>query len=167
MSDSPRNSARPRKSRIWSTRRARWLLNFYPPFLFNRVVVRSIAEDWRSLELTIERSLLNKNLNGTTFGGSISAAADPIHAILFDQALVRRKVPAVAWTKRLTVRFVRPAKTRLRARFELGPSDLDDAARDLAAAGRFERTYEVSAVDLEGLPCAQIEVQVHLRGIAP
>lgn len=143
------------------------MLNLYPPFLFNRIVIRSIAEDWHALELTIERSRLNKNLNGTTFGGSISAAADPIHAILFDQTFARRGQAIRAWTKSSRVDFLRPATARLHTRFELGPGDVDDAIEALDATERFERTYTVEASNPDGEVCARIEVLVHLRRPTP
>ncbi len=149
--------------RLWSTRRARLILNLYPPFLFNRVVVREIAADWTRLDLTVERSILNKNLNGTTFGGSIAAAADPIHAILYWQALAQLGTPSAAWTKRTAIRFRSPATTRLALRFFVPAADIEQARQSLESEGRFERTYEVEARDTQGTLCAQIETLVHLR----
>lgn len=158
-------SGRPPKA--WSPRRARWTLNLYPPFLANRIVVRRIAPDWRSLDLTVERSLLNRNLNGTTFGGSLSSAADPIHAVLFWQALARRGQACRAWTKSLSVQFLRPAASRVSIRFEIPAEDVEEASAAVAAGKRFERSYVVSAIDEEGVSCTRQEIGVHVRGKTP
>ena len=149
--------------KVWSARRARWSLNVYPPFLFNRIVVRRVAEDFTELDMTVERSLLTRNLQGTTFGGSIYAAADPIYAVMLWQVMARDGLFVHAWTKSAQVRFLKPARTRLALEFRLASADLERARTDLAEGGRHEATFVIEPRDRDGSPCARVETLVHLR----
>ena len=68
----------------------RFVLNAYPPFVLNRIRITSIAEGYRACRVKIKRSFLNRNMNGTTFGGALFSAADPFYAILYWQIFERK-----------------------------------------------------------------------------
>jgi acyl-coenzyme A thioesterase PaaI-like protein len=149
--------------RVLSERAVWWMLNLFPPHLLGRIRIREVGRDCRSAKVTVRRSLLNRNLNGTTFGGTIFSAADGIHAVLLWQALARRGNDVEAWLRRASVEYRKPAATDLRLEFELTEADLDDAVDALAREGRFRRTFEIEARDADGEVCAVLRPEVYLR----
>ena len=57
----------------------KWILNLFPPLLFNRISIKSISEDFKQVHVQIRYSWMNKNFNRTIFGGTISSAIDPTY----------------------------------------------------------------------------------------
>ncbi len=157
------------RPRTLSPRQARWLLNLYPPFLFNRIRVRDVAPDFRRFRLEVAKSLVTRNLNGTTFGGSIYSAADPIYALMYWQIFAHRGQALRVWTRTATIRFLRPAASRLTLEFRIPENELDEVTALLDGDGRepVTRTYATAAVDAEGRTCAQIETEIYLRRRGP
>lgn len=149
--------------RIWSARRMRWLLRFYPPLCFQRVVPVWIADDFRAARMRVRRSLLTRNLNGTTFGGTIYAAADPLFALLYWQALARRGVATRSWLMAARAQYRQPAATGLALDFALSAADLDAAEAELRRRGKAVRIHRVEARDERGMVCAELELVTFLR----
>ena len=146
-----------------SPRKVRWMLNLYPPFLFQRVRLATVSPDFRSALVEVRRSLFNRNLHGTTFGGSIYSAADPIAAVLYWQIFAHAGERVESWLAGARVAFRKPAASHLRMRFEISEDDLSAVRAALAREGRARRVHRVEAVDREGEVCAEIETEVYLR----
>lgn len=157
-----RDPNEPEPPRVLTARKVRWLLNLYPPLFFHRARVRRVAPECDACTVEVLRSLWTRNLNGTTFGGAIYSAADPIYAVLYWQVFARRGRALRVWTSGAEVRFVRPATSTLQLEFALDPAVLEETERELDAAGRCRRTHRVEARDREGALCAEILTEVHL-----
>lgn len=52
------------------------MLNLYPPMFFMRARVTHLAEDFSRCTVVVRRSLLTRNLHGSTFGGAVFSGAD-------------------------------------------------------------------------------------------
>jgi acyl-coenzyme A thioesterase PaaI-like protein len=158
-------SAPPRKlhPKRWSPRRLRWVLNLYPPFLLQRIVVRSVSDDYRDVVVRVRRSPLNFNLAGTTFGGSLYSAADPLHALMYWQSFAQAGQRVEAWTRGAEIRFRRPANRHVDLHFHLEPEDLERARAALEQTGRFDATHPVRALDPDGEVCVEFQVAVTLK----
>jgi acyl-coenzyme A thioesterase PaaI-like protein len=154
--------SRPRP-RVIGERQGKWLLNLYPPFVFGRIRVLDIGPGYRTCRVRIAKSLLTRNLNGTTFGGTIFSAADPFHALMYWQVFARRGRRVQVWLRRARIDYRKPAATPLVLEFTLGDPDVDEAEAALDRDGRFRRTFETAAVDRSGAVCATIETEVDLR----
>ena len=141
----------------------RWALNLYPPFLLQRIVVRSVSDDYRSVVVRVRRSPLNFNLAGTTFGGSLYSAADPMHALMYWQSFAQSGQPIEAWTRAAEIRFRRPANRHVDLHFHLEPEDLERARAALQETGRFDATHPVRALDPAGELCFEAQVAVTLK----
>lgn len=141
----------------------RLMLNAFPPLLFNRIAIVHLAPDFRHLTVRIRASLLNRNLQGTLFGGTIFSAADPYYAILYWQLMQHRGLLSEAWLKSAAIDYHQPGKTDLMLHFRLTDTDVTDAERALKQTGKFERWHEVEAHDTHGEVCATIRTLVHLR----
>ncbi len=154
---------RERTPRIFSERQLRWILNLYPPLLFQRVRVTEVGRGCRSCRVEVRRSLLTRNLNGTTFGGAIFSAADPFYALLYWQAFARMGHRVRTWLKSGRIRYLQPARTRLTLEFELTDEHVERALRTLEHEGRYECWHTTRAVDTRGVICAEIDTEVYLR----
>jgi acyl-coenzyme A thioesterase PaaI-like protein len=142
---------------------ALWLLRLYPPLLFAGVTAWELSSDFRRCTVRVRRSLLNRNLNGTIFGGAIAAAADPIHSILYWQALALEGRAVEAWLASVQIDYRKPGRSALELEFVLEEADLDAARRALDAEGRFRGRHRVEAIDRTGEVCAVIESGIYLR----
>src|SRR3990170_2253173 len=98
-------------------RHARWLLrlmNFYPPFLGAGIRVRVIADSPLAFEARLKLRWWNRNYVGTHFGGGLYTLCDAF----FMHILIEELGPGfVVWDKAATIRFRRPGRGTVRARF--------------------------------------------------
>ena len=152
-----------RRPRRLSPRALRWLMNLYPPLLFAGVRWRAVSEDCLQARIVVLRRLLNRNLNGTLFGGAISSAADPALGILLWQALARRGRAVEGWTARFEVEFLRPGRSDLTLDLAVAPSELEAIEASLAATGRGELESVVEARDTQGEVCARFRIVTVVR----
>ena len=67
------------------------------------------------------------------------------------------------WDKAATIRFKKPGRSTLHARFTLDQEELRRIQEELAQAGSVDRIYEVDLTDEEGAVCATVEKTIHIR----
>lgn len=142
---------------------AKWMLNLFPPWLVQGIRVESIDRNFRTCRVRVRRTLLTANLNGTTFGGAIFAAADPVYAVLYWQVFAHRGRQVQAWLRQAAIRYTKPATSALTLEFAVTDADVADADAALETEGRFARTHRVVAIDASGAPCAEIDTELYLR----
>lgn len=138
----------------------RRLLNLYPPFRGAGIRVRDIAPDFRSATVELRMKLLNRNYVGTHFGGSLFAMTDPFFMILMMKNLGPEYV---VWDKQGTVRFLKPARGTVTARFEMPPERVDEARAKTVDGGKHEPVFKVEIVDSQGVVVADVEKTLHIR----
>jgi len=149
-------------SRLWSPRQLRWLMLAYPPLLFQRIQVLEIDPGFRRARVRVRRSIFSRNLQGSTFGGTIYAAVDPFHALLLWQICVHRGIRVQAWMKEAVITFLRPAESDLTIEFALDEQTIEDALRAVRDSGRFAKVFEVEALDREGHVCATVRTDIRI-----
>lgn len=155
------------KARKFSPRLFATLLSLYPPFLFQGIRVAEISRDFSYCRVRVRRALLTRNLGGTTFGGTIFAAADPIYAVLLWQHFAHRDLAVEVWLRAARVRYLAPARSALTLEFRIPPETFARAERGLDARRRFVEALPVEAVDRDGTVCARIETEVYLALNSP
>lgn len=153
----------PGSPRALSPFQVKWLLNLFPPWFVQGIRIVEIAPDFRRATVRVRRGLFTGNLNGSTFGGTVFAAFDPVCAILYWQILAHRGIRVQAWLRSASIRYTKPAKTALVIEFEVGDADVEDAVAALAREGRFGRSHHVVARDAAGVVCAEADTEVYLR----
>jgi len=130
------------------------LLNWWPPFRAAGIRVREIAPDFRSATVELRMRLLNRNYVGSHFGGSLFAMTDPFFMIMMMKNLGPEYL---VWDKQGTVRFLKPARGTVTARFVL-PEDRIAEARERTAGGdKHEPVFRVDIVDAGGTVVADVE----------
>jgi len=151
------------RTRILKPWQLGWMLNWYPPLMLQRIRVDHVADDFCNIRMRAKRSLLNRNLNGTMFGGTIYAAADPIFPLMYWQALARRGLDLQTWLMATDTRFKHPAASDLLFDFKITEVDLQEAETQLRQRGKSVRTHQVLAIDVKGQVCAELELVSYLR----
>jgi len=138
----------------------RRLFNFWPPFRAAGVRVTHIDPEFRQVTVELRARLLNRNFVGTHFGGSMFAMADPFFMIMMMRNLGRAYV---VWDKAGSIRFLKPGRGTLTARFELTQAMLDEAVARTAGGSKHEPTFSVEIIDAMGHPVARVEKTLHIR----
>lgn len=134
-------------------------LNLYRVTRATGLRVKRISDDWLEWDLELRLTLRNRNFVGTHFGGSLYAGADPQFMLAFLHILP----DLVVWDKAATIRFRRPSRGTVRARFHLPAEEILAVRRAADAAGKVERVYAVEVVDEDGEVIAEVEKTLHVR----
>jgi acyl-coenzyme A thioesterase PaaI-like protein len=155
----PHHPVRPMAESL-RTRMTRVAFNFFPAYRGTGARITYIAGDWREVRIRLPLSLRTRNYVGTIFGGSMYGAVDPIYMVM----LIRNLGPEyVVWDKSASIRFRRPGRTTLYARFLLDQAELDAIRAALETERSVDRTYAVELVDREGVVHARVEKVIHIR----
>lgn len=143
----------------------KWALRMYPPLLLQRIWVVRFAKDFTSVEVKINKSLFNKNYNGTIFGGTIFSAGDPFFAVLFDQVFKKRGYKTIAWLKSAHIQYLKPGDTDLFFKIEITDKDISEAQIAMDSIGKFVKTYQIDIKNKRGELCAVIQNEVYIRNL--
>jgi len=142
------------------TRLTRHAFNFWPAIWGTGSRITYIASDWREMRVEVPLRLRTRNYVGTIFGGSMYAAVDPWYMIM----LIKNLGPDyVVWDKAASIRFLRPGRSTLSARFLLEEAELEAIRKALETERSVDRVYPVELVDREGTVCARVEKTVYVR----
>lgn len=143
------------------TRLFRRGFNLFPAYRGTGARVAYIAADWKEMRVRVPLSWRTRNYVGTIFGGSLYGAVDPMYMIM----LIHLLGPGyVVWDRAASIRFRRPGRTTLHARFTLDDAELDTIRAAVAEHGRVDRTYTVELADAEGVVHATVEKVVYVAG---
>jgi acyl-coenzyme A thioesterase PaaI-like protein len=144
----------------FASRKMRWGFNLFPAYRGTGARVTYIASDFREARVRLPFNWRTRNYVGTIFGGSLYGAVDPIYMILLIQILG----PAyVVWDKAATIRFLKPGRGTLYARFVIEESEIETIKEALAAAPSVDRVYRVELTDADGVVHATTEKTIYIR----
>ena len=138
----------------------RRLFNLWPPFRGMGVKVVELDPDYRHATVQLRMRLLNRNYVGTHFGGSLFAMADPWFMILMMHRLGEEYV---VWDKAGSVRFLKPARGTVTARFEMPEERVAEARERTADGQKHEPVFKAALVDEQGVTVAEVEKTLHIR----
>jgi acyl-coenzyme A thioesterase PaaI-like protein len=124
------------------------------------VRLKYIAKDFREIRLEVPFNWRTRNYVGTVFGGSIYGAVDPVYMLM----LIKNLGPGYEiWDKAASIRFRKPGRSTLYARFTLDEQEIRRIQEELTKAGSTDRIYTVDLTDDEGTACATVEKTIHIR----
>lgn len=143
-----------------ATRLKRWGFNLFPAFRGTGAWLTYLDDEWSEVRLRLPLSWRTRNYVGTIFGGSMYGAVDPIYMIM----LIHRLGDGYeVWDRAARIRFLRPAREELYARFELPDRELAAIRAAVEEADRTDRDYEVELTAADGTVHARVEKTVHVR----
>jgi acyl-coenzyme A thioesterase PaaI-like protein len=148
----------------WKSRKMRWGFNLFPAFRGTGGRVTYIASDFREARVRLPLNWRTRNYVGTIFGGSLYGAVDPMYMIM----LIRILGPDyTVWDKAATIRFVRPGRSALYARFVIEEEEIQTIRRLLETAPSIDRVYRVDLTDAAGVVHAAVEKTIYIRKNKP
>ena len=139
------------------------MLNLWLPFLFNRIHIKHVSDNFSTIEVQLKHTFWNRNPNKAIWGGSIFSAADPFFPIMLKQNALRNGYKTDFFTKSTVVEYIKPARTDIIFKFSLSNEDVNMAIKVLTENGKFEGWHEVEGIDKNGTVCIRARIQSHLR----
>jgi acyl-coenzyme A thioesterase PaaI-like protein len=144
----------------FASRKLRWGFNLVPAFRGTGARVTYIAGDFREARVRLPLNWRTRNYVGTIFGGSLYGAVDPMYMIL----LIKILGPGyTVWDKAATIRFVKPGRSTLYARFAIEEEEIATIQRVLETEPSIERVYRVDLTDAAGAVHATTEKTIYIR----
>lgn len=143
----------------FKTKLRRWALNFIPAYRGTGGRVTYISDDYTEVHVRLPLSWRTRNYVGTIYGGSMYGALDPVYMIMLIKMLGR---DYVVWDKAASIRFRRPGRTTLRAKFVLERSEVESIKSELRGRKSVDRVYRVDLVDDAGKVHAQVEKTLYI-----
>src|SRR6478735_466710 len=147
---------------IVSERALKWIMCLYPPLLFQRIWVVGFDKGFRGVNVKVSKSLFNKNFNGSIFGGTIFAAADPFYPVLFDRVLNTDGNKLKIWSKSSRIDFLKPAHSSLSFYIKLTDSDIEMALKALNTTGKYENVFPIAIYNTNNEVCAHVMNEVYI-----
>lgn len=147
----------------WRQRLLFRLMRFYPPFLGAGIRLTRIAPDLSSIEVEMPLRWWNRNWVGTHFGGSLYTMCDPFYMVILLERLGGAGGDYVVWDKAAKIRFVRPGKGRMRARFEIPDEEIERIREAADRDGKVEPVFTVEVRDPEDRVVAEVEKLLYVR----
>ena len=142
------------------SRLVRWGFNWVPAFRRTGGRIVSLAADWREVRVKLPLNWRTRNYVGTMFGGSLYAATDGIYMVM----LIKQLGPGyVVWDKSASIRFRKPCRTTVYARFAIDEREIDTIRQQLKTEPKIDRQYQVDWTDQEGTFYATVETTIHIR----
>jgi acyl-coenzyme A thioesterase PaaI-like protein len=141
----------------------RWLLralSLYPPYVGAGIRVRRVSPDLRTIDVEMRLRFWNRNYAGTHFGGSLFSMCDPFYMLMLIENLGR---DYVVWDKSAAIRFLRPGRGRVSARFHLAAERLEEIRAQADARGRVEPEFVVEVRDEAGEVVAEVTKRISVR----
>ena len=147
-----------------NARLLRWKFNLFPAYRGTGARVVYIADDFREARIRLRLSWRTRNAVGTIFGGSLYGAVDPMYMIMLIKIL---GPDYIVWDKAATIRFIKPGRLTLHARFLIEEEEIATIKRLLETVPSIDRTYRVDLTDAAGLVHASVEKTIYIRRNAP
>ena len=141
----------------------KFVLNIFPPLLFNRIVLKEISDDFMQMKVVIRRALFNINFHKTIFGGTIFSACDPYFPTMYYHILSKKNRKLIIWLKSAEIQYLRPADTSLKLHFKITKEDVTLAEKELDEKGKFEIWHTIEAINKKRIVCAKAKILVYLR----
>lgn len=130
----------------------RWMIRLYPPFLGAGIRVSQPVPAVYDVRMPL--TFWNRNYVGTQFGGSLYSMCDPFFMLI----LIEKLGPGyLVWDKAATIRFRRPGKGKVRARFEIADEAVAAIREKVDRGEVVEPTFEVEVTGEDGEVVAQVE----------
>ena len=150
---------------VVSEKTLKWALCLYPPLLFQRIWVRKFHKNFRGVDVKINKSIFNRNYNGSIFGGTIYGATDPFYALLFDQILQRQGFKVRVWLKSASIQYLKPGRGNLYFTIFITDEMQAEAITALNTTGKFVKAYPMEIKNAEGELCAFVMNEVYIRNL--
>ena len=145
-------------------RHMRVFLNFWPPFFGAGIRIRSLAPDWKAIDVEMKLRWWNRNYVGTHYGGSLYSMADPFFMLMLIENLGK---DYIVWDKSASIRFRKPGRGTVFAEFRMSDEQIGEIRQALNSEEKIERVFRAEIKDESGVVIAEVEKLLHIRRKSP
>jgi acyl-coenzyme A thioesterase PaaI-like protein len=144
------------RQKLWSQNATvfRIFVNLWPCIFGGGGWITHISDDFTELDVQLRLSARTRNAVGTIFGGSMYASTDPFYMLMLMRILGS---DFVVWDKGCTIRFKRPAKQTIHAKFRITPSMLESVMTEVKANGESTFVWQLDYKDKDGILYAEFD----------
>ena len=139
------------------------MLNLWIPFIFNRIKIVHVSNDFRQIDVRLKLSFWNRNPGKAIWGGAIFSAADSFYPIMLKQNALYNGIETQFFTKSTQVNYIKEAKTNLMFNFELTEDEISNMVRMLNEEGKYQEWHTVYGMDNNLKKCVKVKIQPYLR----
>lgn len=143
----------------------KWIMRAYPPLFFQRIWVIKFDAGFRGVDVRIRKSIWNRNYNNSIFGGTIFAAADAFHPVLFHQLFTKKGYNIRAWSKSSEIKFLKPGFTVLSFHIYIDDAEIAEAEEILNTIGKYTKNHAIEIYDKNGVNVASVTNEVYMRNL--
>ena len=135
-------------------------MNLWPPFLGAGITVEKISKDFRHATVRLKHGILNRNIVGVHFGGSLFAMTDPFFMMMVSQNIGKGYI---VWDQAAKIEFLKPGKGKVHASFEITQEQLDDIIGSAESGNKVLKDFVVDVKDQENDVVARITKTLYIR----
>lgn len=135
-------------------------MNLWPPFLGAGITVEHISKDFRHAKVRLKHGLLNRNIIGVHFGGSLFAMTDPFFMMMVSQNIGKGYI---VWDQAAKIEFLKPGQGKVHASFEITQEQLDDIISSAESGDKVLKDFVVDVKDQKGDVVARITKTLYIR----
>ena len=147
----------------FKTKVKRWGFNFFPAYRGSGGRLTYIADDFHEIHIKLPLSWRTRNYVGTIYGGSMYGAVDPLYMVMLIKILGS---DYVVWDKAATIRFKRPGRETLFAKFNVTPEEIAEIKEELTRTRSIERVYLIKLMNKAGNVHAEVEKRIYIASRA-
>lgn len=144
----------------FSARTWRYLMRLWPPFLFSRIRIDALSDDFTYVKVSAPLGIFSRNYNGTMFGGTMFAMTDPFWMVMVHKQLGD---DYVVWDKIGEIDYRSPGRTRVHAEFHLNSATVAHLIERAGGGDKVLHWFETDVVDANGTTVAHVRKQVYIR----
>ena len=142
---------------FWVRFRERWI-NFYPPLL--GAGIRSRKVDERTVHVEMKLTVLNRNIVGVHFGGSLYSMCDPWFMLILMHLL---GPDYIVWDKAANIQFLKPGRGTVKAIFQIPQARVNEIRAAADRGAKIEPKFSVDVLDEQGQVIAQVDKLLYVR----
>lgn len=147
------------KKESFLSRIKRFGFNLFPAYHCSGGKVRFISDDWKEIHVSIQLNFITRNYVGTVFGGGSYSALDPMFMIQLIQAL---GPDYVVWDKEAVVKFIRPIKRRVCARFLITDQLVSKIKKTISEQKEMTLNLPAFFEDKEGKKYVEVDKKLYI-----
>ncbi|MCM0606238.1 MAG: DUF4442 domain-containing protein [Xanthomonadaceae bacterium] len=136
------------------------MINIWPPFLFSGIWVSYPDSNLRTVVVSLRDYFLNRNAQGTHYGGSLFSMTDPFYALILMNALGPKYI---VWDKSAEIQFLKPGRKLVRAEFHIPEEEIEKIRITLETERKVEPVFDATVVDLEGTVVCKVKKVLYVR----
>jgi acyl-coenzyme A thioesterase PaaI-like protein len=137
----------------------RFLFNFFPAYRRTGARICFISDDWKEVHIKLGLKWTTRNYVGSVFGGSIYGALDPIYMVQLINILGNEYI---VWDKVSTIKFIRPIKQEVFARFLISENLLTEIKKGIELNKEMEIELSVQFIDGNETTYAEVTKKLYI-----